>query len=230
MFLDVDGTLLELAHAPDAVAPSAVLLDVLPRLRTGLGGALALISGRTIDDLDRIFAPLTLPAAGQHGLERRDADGKLHHAEADHGIEDLRAPLRRFADDRDGVLLEDKGAALALHYRQAPEVEADARALVDRLTSDRDDLHCLAGKMVFEIKARAVDKGVAIACFLAERPFAGRMPVFIGDDVTDEDGFRFVNQTGGLSIRVGDMHGSAARYGLSDVDAVLAWLTRVAGR
>lgn len=102
------------------------------------------------------------------------------------------------------------------------------RALVDRLTAERDELHYLAGKMVFEIKSRAVDKGVAIACFMDETPFAGRVPTFVGDDVTDEDGFRFVNQTGGMSVRVGKAAESAARYGLNDVGSVLQWLRAAA--
>ena len=224
MFLDVDGTLLEFAHRPDAVEPGAELHGILRRLESALGGALALISGRAVDDLDRIFDPLRLPSGGQHGLERRDAAGVLHKVDIAHALDGIRAPLRNFADRHEGALLEDKGSALALHYRMAPAVEAEARTLVESLTADRDELHYLAGKMVFEIKSRAVDKGVAIACFMAEAPFAGRVPVFLGDDVTDEDGFRFVNQTGGQSVRVGKSQDSAAQYALPDVGSVLDWL------
>ncbi len=229
LFLDVDGTLLEFAHRPDAVVPGAGLPDILRRLEAALGGALALISGRAVGDLDRIFGPLRLPAGGQHGLERRDAAGKLHKADTAHALEDIRPPLQEFAGRHAGALLEDKGAALALHYRMAPGIEAAARALVESLTADRDELHYLAGKMVFEIKSRTVDKGVAIACFMAETPFKGRLPVFLGDDVTDEDGFRFVNQTGGMSVRVGESQSSEARYALPDVGSVLHWLQAAAG-
>ena len=228
LFLDVDGTLLEFEHRPDAVVPGAGLPAVLRRLDRVLGGALALVSGRTIEDLDRIFEPFRFSTAGQHGLERRDSTGTLHKADTAHALDDIRAPLREFAGRHDGALLEDKGSALALHYRMAPAVETEARALVDTLTADRDELHYLAGKMVFEIKSRTVDKGVAIACFLEEAPFAGRTPVSLGDDVTDEDGFRFVNQTGGLSVRVGESQDSAACYGLPDVNSVLDWLQAVA--
>jgi trehalose 6-phosphate phosphatase len=227
MFLDVDGTLLEFAQRPDAVVPSTRLPDILVRLDVALGGALALISGRAVKDLDRIFDPLRLPSGGQHGLERRDAGGRLHKADLAHTLDDIRPQLRDFTDHHDGTLLEDKGSALALHYRLAPSAEAAAHALVDRLVSERDDLHFLAGKMVFEIKSHTVDKGVTIARFMAEPPFAGRLPVFLGDDVTDEDGFRFVNHAGGVSIRVGETAASAARHGLPDVDAALDWLFAV---
>lgn len=227
LFLDVDGTLLELAATPDAVLLNAQLPDILHRLEVALGGALALISGRTVEDLDRIFDPLRLPAAGQHGLERRDAGGRLHTSDLAHVLDDIRPELKDFAERHDGTLLEDKGTALALHYRMAPSAEAAARALVDRLTADRDELHFLAGKMVFEIKPRAVDKGVAISCFMSEPPFSGRMPIFLGDDVTDEDGFRIVNSAGGTSIRVGVAAASAAQYGLPNVNAVHDWLRAV---
>lgn len=224
LFLDVDGTLLEFADRPDAVVPNVRLPDILCGLEVALGGALALISGRTVENLDRIFEPLRFPAAGQHGLERRDAGGRLHKSDLAHALDDIRPELRDFVDQHDGTLLEDKGTALALHYRMAPSAEAAARTLVDRLTADRDELHFLAGKMVFEIKPRAVDKGVAISCFMSEPPFCGRMPVFLGDDVTDEDGFRVVNSAGGTSIRVGDAAATAAQYGLPDVDSVHDWL------
>ncbi len=224
----MDGTLLDIAHHPDAVAPRASLPGILTRLEDRLGGALALVSGRAIDDLDTIFAPLRLPIAGLHGLQRRDAQGLLHHAETAGVVDDIRGPLRQFADCHEGVLLEDKGSALALHYRQAPAIETDARKMVLALIADRDDLHCLEGKMVFEIKSQAVDKGIAVACFLEEPPFAGRMPVFIGDDVTDEDGFRLVNARGGVSIRVGDPSESVAQYAITDVASVIAWLQDLA--
>ncbi len=228
LFLDVDGTLLEFAHRPDAVTLNAILPVVLQQLYDRLDGALALISGRRIDEIDDLFAPLRLPAAGQHGMERRDARGLLHRADTVHGLDDIRVSLHRFADNHDGILLEDKGSALALHFRQAPDVEVAAHNLVRTVTSNRDDLHYLAGNMVFEIKPRAVDKGVAIGCFLKEMPFSGRLPVFIGDDVTDEDGFRCVNERGGLSIRVGEASNSVARYGVPDVCSVLEWLCAVA--
>ena len=227
LFLDVDGTLLEFADSPEAVFPNDGLTDILLGLEVTLGGAIALISGRTIEELDRIFDPIRLPAGGQHGLERRDAKGWLHSAPPAHALEDIRSSLREFADQNHGSLLEDKGAALALHYRMAPSLRVAAEELIVQLLVNRNDLHYLAGNMVFEIKPRSVDKGVAITRFLDEPPFAGRMPIFLGDDVTDEDGFRVVNSAGGTSIRVGRVAKSVAKYRLPNVRSVHDWLGAV---
>ncbi len=223
----MDGTLLEFANTPEAVYPTDGLTDILLGLEGTLGGALALISGRTIEELDRIFNPVRLPAGGQHGLERRDAKGQIHPAPPAHALGDIRSSLKEFADQNDGTFLEDKGAALALHYRMAPSMRVAAEQLIVQLIVDRNDLHYLAGNMVFEIKPRCVDKGVAIARFLGEPPFAGRMPIFLGDDVTDEDGFRVVNSAGGTSIRVGRVEKSIAQYCLPSVSSVHDWLGAV---
>ena len=249
LFLDVDGTLLPIAGTPDDVTRSDALCHTLSRLAPALEGALALISGRTIADLDRLFAPLALSAAGLHGLERRDADGRLHLLGEAAALDHLRAPLAALAAENPGLILEDKGRALALHYRQAPELEAEVRERSAALTGPSgDELRLIHGKMVVEIKPRHTDKGSAIRAFMAEPPFAGRTAVFLGDDVTDEDGFRAVNAMGGLSIHVGSGHvgaghaGSgraetgdvglaartAARYQLSEVDQVWRWLEATA--
>jgi trehalose 6-phosphate phosphatase len=225
LFLDVDGTLLSIAAHPDAVHVPAALLSLLERLETKLNGAVALISGRTISDLDGLFAPLKLPAAGIHGLERRGADGVVHQVAAAAQMDSLRAPLADFVDARDGLLLEDKQQSLALHYRNAPHYEAEIKTLLDRLVTESPvPLELKRGKMVIEVKPGGANKGTAIEAYMAEAPFAGRIPVFIGDDVTDEDGFRSVNRMGGLSIRVGYDADSAAVYALPDEDAVIAWL------
>jgi trehalose 6-phosphate phosphatase len=225
LFLDVDGTLLSIAAQPDGVHVSAELCDLLERLQHRLEGAVALISGRSLEDLDRLFAPLVLPAAGVHGLERRDSRGYCHVPDETDGLAALRQPLHDFAARHEGLLLEDKGSALALHYRAAPERRGEAEGLVqDLLAKAPSPLHLTHGKMVLEIRAGGADKGTAIAAFMAEAPFAGRIPVFIGDDVTDEDGFRSVNRLGGLSIRVGDSAATAASYSLPDEAAVQAWL------
>jgi trehalose 6-phosphate phosphatase len=230
LFLDVDGTLLHFADTPDAVEVGEHLHRALERLAPLLGGALALISGRRIADLDRLFAPLVLPIAGLHGLERRDAGGTLHRLADEAGLDELRGPLAEFAAAHPGVLLEDKGQALALHYRRAPAAEGAARQLVERLAADRlDRLRVLDGKMVLEIKPRLANKGAAIGGFMGEAPFAGRRPVFAGDDVTDEDGFAVVNGLGGASIRVGDEGPSEAVYRLEDVQAVMEWLEALPG-
>lgn len=225
LFLDVDGTLLHLADTPESVDVSEHLRGVLETLRPLLGGAIALISGRRLDDLDRLFAPLKLPAAGLHGLEHRGAGGEVRVLGEPGKLDRLRRPLGEFASAHDGILLEDKGRALALHYRQAPALAAKCRHLVGQLMARfGNGLRVIDGKMVLEIKPRLADKGEAVRGFLGEPPFAGRIPVFVGDDVTDEDAFLAVNTLGGYSIRVGNCPKSVAQYWLTDVDAVIGWL------
>lgn len=225
LFLDVDGTLLSIAAHPDAVHVPPELLSLLDQLSTKLDGAVALISGRAIGDLDNLFAPLKLPSAGIHGLERRGRDGEMHRVAGAGRLNALRGPLTAFVEARDGLLLEDKQQSLALHYRNAPHYETEIRELLGRLIEAQPSpLELKHGKMVIEVKPGGANKGTAIEAFMAEAPFAGRIPVFIGDDVTDEDGFRTVNRMGGLSIRVGYDADSDAVYCLPDEAAVIEWL------
>jgi trehalose 6-phosphate phosphatase len=228
LFLDVDGTLLEIAQHPDAVRAGPRLTRLLAAACRSLDGALALVSGRSIASLDRIFAPLSLPAAGLHGLERRDARGRVHYPVGYAArIAAARGGLLEFVQSRPGLLLEDKGAALALHYRGAPALEGECRRRIElACAAAGEDFHVQHGKMVFELKPSGSDKGTAVADFMRETPFLGRRPVFVGDDVTDEDGFRAVNALGGLSIRVGTGAGSAARIVVADVAAVIDWLSQ----
>jgi len=230
-FLDIDGTLLELAATPGEVRVERGILATLTRLRDSSGGAVALISGRAVAVVDELFAPLRLPAAGQHGIERRDAAGVTHyHKAGSQRIAAARQSLTVWAAVRPELLLEDKGLSLALHYRQAPAMESEVRRFVETVVAASDSELCLqAGKMVIEIKPAGRDKGKAIAEFLEEPPFRGRLPVFVGDDVTDEYGFKLVNRLGGVSIKVGDGPTGASRR-LLDVAAVRRWLVAVAGR
>lgn len=224
-FLDIDGTLLEHVERPDAVRADAAVGRLLAKLDQVAGGALALISGRPVAELDALFAPLRLAVAGQHGIERRDARRTAHQHEFP------REPLRRaarelseFAARHPGILLEDKGLSLALHYRLAPTLAEPAREAVNRaLAALGREFEMQSGKLVFEIKPGGRDKGTAIEAFMAEAPFAGRLPVFIGDDATDEYGFAIVNRAGGHSIKVGP-GGSSARWRLADAAAVRRWL------
>jgi len=228
LFLDVDGTLLHIAEAPDAVASDRATLELLCAAHRATGGATALITGRRIADVDRLFAPLVLPVAGLHGFERRDARGALHrHAGPQPEIDAARAQLAAFAAGHRGVLVEDKEFTLAAHYRRAPLVESTLGALVERLAAESGGaLAVQRGKMVFELRPAGKDKGTAIVEFLEETPFRGRTPVFVGDDLTDEYGFRIVNGRGGLSVKVGGgPTGAAVR--LSGVDAVRGWLERL---
>jgi trehalose 6-phosphate phosphatase len=224
-FLDVDGTLLDIAQTPDAVVVDAALLELIARLYRQCGGAMALVSGRSISDLEKLLNVLHLPLAGQHGLERRDATGRLWmHAAAPAAkcrIKEALAPvLAQHAD----LLLEDKGLTLALHYRQAPQLAYYVQRLMNQLARDSDaDLEVQHGKCVAEIKPSGIDKGTAVAEYLAEAPFAGRRAVFIGDDLNDEHGFAEVNRLDGITIKVGKGP-SCARYRLPDVAAVRRWL------
>lgn len=206
VFLDVDGTLIDIAPTPDAVYVNPRLCEQLAETSTRLDGALALVSGRTIAAIDGLFAPHCWPVAGLHGLERRDATGRVHSVAIDAGALDaVRGQLAAAVDAVPGALLEDKGLTLALHYRAVPEREAELRRVVrDAAATAGDGYRVLEGKRVFEIKPVAATKATAIRAFLAEAPFAGRRPVFVGDDVTDLDGFAAVEDVGGLSIAVGD--------------------------
>lgn len=224
-FLDVDGTLLAIAETPHEVRPDPGIVELLERLHQAAGGAVALISGRPIEDLDRLFAPVTMPAAGQHGTERRDASGQLHrHAFGAGRLGNIRHRVRDIAARCPGTRVEDKGITVAVHYRQVPECEARLASELGPVVEEAgEEFRLQRGKMVFEIKPAGKDKGTAIAEFMREAPFCGRTPVFLGDDVTDEDGFSAVNAMGGQSIKVGGGP-SAARWRLADVDAVRAWL------
>lgn len=216
-FLDVDGTLLEIAARPADVVADEALRRLLAVLRAETGGALALVSGRRIDDIDRIFFPLRLPCAGLHGAEIRFADGARTEACRIDGpaMERARLSCRDFAAAHPGVILEDKGAALAVHFRQRPELAGQVHDLVGDLA--RDGLVVQAGKMVAELKDARATKAKAIEVFSETPPFTGRKPVFVGDDLTDESGFRFVNDRGGISIRVGLPEiPTEARYCLRD--------------
>ena len=236
LFLDVDGTLLEIAPRPELVRVSPTLPDLLERLARQRNSALALISGRPIADLDRLFRPWQGAAAGLHGAERRRADGTLVESDQSTADRDAAAALdrlrptlgeceRRWA----GAWIEDKGRTLALHYRAIPEKDAEIRDAMERLAQNESgSLRLIAGKMVFELQPRHRNKGAVIAAFLAEPPFRGRRAVFIGDDTTDEDGFAEVNRRGGTSIRVGAPAPSAAMYNLASVADALDWLTAAA--
>jgi trehalose 6-phosphate phosphatase len=233
LFIDVDGTLLEIAPQPELVRVPQRLPALLQRLARQRGGALALVSGRPIADLDRLLWPWHGAAAGLHGAERRRPDGSFGVAgdnpadrRAAASLARLRPRLLALAADAPGLRLEDKGRALALHYRAAPERAGEVRAAAERAVREAGDcLRLIAGKMVIELQPRHIGKDRAVAAFLAEPPFFGRIPVFLGDDTTDEDGFAEVNRRGGVSIRIGEPGSpTAAVYALPSVAAALDWL------
>jgi trehalose 6-phosphate phosphatase len=224
-FLDVDGTLLEYAAHPQQVRVEAELIEVLRRLHAATDGAVALVSGRSVEDIDRLFAPLAFPAAGQHGTERRAADGKMHrHTPPLDDLGRAAARIVRLTAAHAGLVFENKGMALALHYRQAPALRALAEREMRAIAAALGDAFELqTGKFVVEVKPSGKNKGTAIAEFAAEPPFAGRCPVFIGDDLTDEPAFDVVNRAGGHSVKVGPGI-TRARWHLFDAAAVRGWL------
>jgi trehalose 6-phosphate phosphatase len=232
LFLDVDGTLVEIEREPGAVHVPERLCRILARLFEATDGALALVSGRSLEQLDRLFSPLRLCAAGLHGLERRNLVTGVVRTEPDPAaFQPARAVLERFAGDHPGVLLEDKGLTLALHYRNAPQLEEETKALAQAAAAASGGaLVLLEGKMVLELKPPGCDKGEAIAAFMDEPPFRGRRPVFAGDDVTDEAGFATINRLGGISIRIGaDARPTAALCGQRDVSSMQDWLLVLLG-
>jgi len=224
-FMDMDGTLIDIAEAPDAIRVDHALLDLIARLHRACAGAVALISGRSLADIEHRLGGVRIPVAGQHGLERRSANGRLSaHAAAPEAKRHIQARLESILSSHSGLLLEDKGLTLALHYRQAPQLASYVHRTMRRLLAETDaGLGLQRGKCVVEIKPVGFDKGSVIEEFLAEPPFAGRLPVFIGDDVTDEYGFAAVNRCGGISIKVGAGR-TQARWRLRDVAAVREWL------
>jgi trehalose 6-phosphate phosphatase len=225
VFLDFDGTLLNLEERPDQVVADGCLLYLLDELYVATAGATAVISGRSMENLDALLAPLRLPLAGVHGAERRRADGAVEKVAipATLGWQmrmALRMRLRRYT----GLLVEDKGCAFAVHYRGAgPQVATRLRTDMQALAlASRGIFDLLEGREVFELRPRTCDKGAAFESFMAEPPFAGRFPIFIGDDQTDLAGFAAVGRVHGMAIAVGPR--VTAPWWLPDPAAVRAWL------
>lgn len=204
VFLDIDGCLLDLAPTPDEIFVPPELPGAIEKLRLRLGGALALVTGRGLAYADALFDPFPFPIAGLHGAEMRGPDGRMIHAEAPPSFAALKAALVEETKDMQGVLIEDKGAAVAAHYRLAPEYE---RTLGERMRAFADaagpDWALQLGKMVFEIRPARASKGDAVERFLREPPFTSRKPLALGDDLTDESMFAVANARGGLTFRVG---------------------------
>jgi trehalose 6-phosphate phosphatase len=229
-FFDFDGTLVELASTPDGIFVPRSVPDILAALRRATNGAVAVVSGRGIDNIDSFLQMPDLPVAGMHGAERRDSNGDVQRI----GFNDERLlrmehELEKVVNTNPGMLLEIKGAALALHYRNAPDREAAARAATEGLVQRYADAYVLQpGKMVYEIKPKDVDKGRAVRAYMAEPPFTGREPVFIGDDLTDEKGFAVVNEFDGLSVKIGPGD-TVARARIESVELLLDWLQVISG-
>jgi trehalose 6-phosphate phosphatase len=228
LFLDVDGTLVELTDTPSQTNADAEIKTLLSDVAERLGGAVAFVSGRKIQTLDELFAPLRLPAAGLHGVERRKASGAMQGANfVDVQLDGARASIKLLVDAYPGTSMEDKDRTIAVHFRMAPQFEGFIRqAVIDIAKPLGSNYHIQGGKMLFEIKPRGFSKAGAIKAFMHEPPFSGRLPVFVGDDLTDQDGFAMVESRGGISIGVGEL--VRGQYQLADVSAVRNWLRGIA--
>lgn len=226
LFLDFDGTLVDFAATPDAVKLRIGSRELLEHVRRRLGGALALVTGRRIVNMDRYLAPLELPASGVHGREFRPGPGDIRKRPVSPDFDTARRRLAALVRPDDPLLIEDKRGALVLHFRQHPEQRERAEAMSREAAGGLPDLYVIEGHMIFEIRQRGVSKALALELFAAEQAFRGRLPVFVGDDATDEDGFLAAASAGGFGVKVGP-GSTAAAYRLADVSAVHAWLAQI---
>lgn len=228
LFLDFDGTLVDFAATPDDVQPDPALRGLLERLQRRLDGAVAIITGRRIASIDGLLAPLRLAAAGLQGLERRSPDGRSERpATPAAWLEPMRARLAAHVDAHPGLLLEDKEFSLALHYRAAPQHAAATRELLHAMQAGWPaDARLLEGQCVFELRPGQLDKGTALDRFMSEPPFAGRRPIYLGDDDADLPAMQAAQRHGGMAIAVGLR--LAAVHRLQDPRAVRGWLESLA--
>ena len=227
LFLDFDGTLVELADTPGAIAVPRGLKPLLDRLAERLEGRLAIVSGRAIDDLRAHLGGSAAVLSGSHGAELLYADGRRVPVAVPPGLAGAREEARRFAAGVSGLLVEEKPAGVALHYRLAPERERSVGEFVEALAR-RTGLALQRGKMVAELRPHGADKGAALRRLMAEPPFAGARPVFVGDDLTDEHAFEAAAALGGEGVLVGPPRATAARWRIDDVAGVTAWLEAAA--
>ena len=226
LFLDFDGTLVAIANRPDEVRLDPQTREALAQLNERLAGALAIITGREIAAVDRFLEPLHLSIAGVHGLMRRDAQGKTYASKFYSGLPAaIERAVRPLLAKHPGLLVERKYGAVALHYRAHPELEQASIEAIETAVGQLEAIEIKRGKMVVEVKAIGGYKGAAVADFLKEKPFAGRRPVFAGDDVSDEDAFVVVNARDGLSIKIGP-GATRASFRAAGTAEFLEWLRR----
>ncbi len=222
LFLDFDGTLVDIAPRPQDVSVSTELRRLLERLSACLDGRVAILTGRAATEVEQMLHPLTLPIGGQHGLDTVNAgsDSPIQRAP---GLDSVVRDLRKLENEHPGVLVEDKPLGVALHFRGAPQAEESCRVAIEE-AAERSGLEIQPGKMVFELKPAGGNKGEALGRLMAKEPFAGSRPVFLGDDLTDEPAFAAAQAMGGAGVLIGDRSGTVARYRLDSVEEVLEWL------
>lgn len=211
LLLDLDGTLLDIAPTPDAVVVPIGLTDTLHRLRDRLGGAIAIVTGRTADVIDRLLGDGSFALAAEHGGTVRRLPGAALERADTHLVSPPNAWIeatKRLADAHPGALIERKALGFTLHYRAVPEAGSLFRDALLAMLAGSPAFELLPGKHVWEVRPRGIDKGTAVRALMAGPPFAGRLPLFIGDDVTDEDGMRVVRAMGGVGLQVAPAFGS----------------------
>ncbi|MCW8085625.1 trehalose-phosphatase [Sabulicella glaciei] len=220
LFLDLDGTLLDIAPRPDAVVVPLGLVDSLRGVAARLGGAAAIVSGRPVSDVDRFLAPLAMPGGFGHGTEIRLPGGAPTPSQAARTVpREWLDRLREAASGWPGVLVEPKPHGVAMHFRLAPEREAEVHGLMQRCASECEGYALLPAHMAFELRPTGASKALPVEVLMRHAPFGGRRPVFVGDDVTDEDGMEAARRHGGFGLHVGrDFQGGSAE--------VRAWLAR----
>lgn len=226
-YLDLDGTLAEIVARPADAVVTATMRDLITRLVSQTNQSVAVVSGRSLKDIDRLMHPLLLPAAGSHGQELRFPNSFTEAKGVNDIAADAVTKIMEFAS-LSGLLAETKPGTVALHYRSAPDLEAASRNLIDGIAARDDRYRAIHGKMVSELAQRAFDKGTAIAGFADTAPFRGKVPVMVGDDVTDEDGFHMAQKLGGHGIKIGPGP-TAARYRLNSVTGFATWLESILG-
>ena len=229
-FFDIDGTLLDFADTPESVHVSEQLKHLLGTLKQHSAGALALVTGRSIASSDALFHPLSLPTAGQHGLERRDVHGQLHYAADDSLPDEQLQTLLAIQTEHPGTLVENKGGCVAVHFRRVPELGPTLTQLVETVAQTLSpEFEILTGHNVVEVKRANVNKGNALSAYLAEHPFSGRMPLFFGDDTTDIPAMERAMELGGIAVGVGPKP-LPGQHSFDEVSDLLDWLSKFTGQ
>jgi trehalose 6-phosphate phosphatase len=226
LFLDFDGSLVDFALLPEKIVVRPDTITLLDNTHRRMNGALAIVTGRRIANIDQHLAPLRLPAAGVHGLEFRAGAGETRRTPVSEELEEARRRLLQALSPNDPVYLEDKHGALVLHYRMHPDQEVRAGRLAEHSVDGLDTLSVVSGHSIFEIRQRDITKANAVRRFMRRPPFEGRVPIFVGDDLTDEDGMRAAAALGGFGVKIGEGK-TVATFRLPDTKAVQRWISQL---
>ena len=224
LFLDFDGTLADIAATPESVSVNEDTKILLQQLNSKKMFSLAIITGRPIDEVDNFLSPLLLPIAGKHGAEIRNGPKKVKF-NIPIKLERIVKKFESFSNNHPRTFIENKGSNIAFHYRNSDLTDNEVQAWAKQNINLQNKFKCIFGKKVCEVIPIQINKGLAIKYFMELEQFKNGFPIFIGDDATDEDGFKFINQAGGLSIKVGESGGSEAKSYLRDVDETRIWIS-----